>query len=618
MTMHSTPRQRPPASAAQAETAALAAIALCVALCYSNTLQTPLLMDGVHFIADNPAITDLSPHGLKELFHSYPSRFLGFLSFALNYHFTRLSLPALHLTNIALHALNSMLVYLLARTLLGSEKNPGRIPALAGALFFAAHPVQTQAVTYIYQRLAELGAFFYLAACALFLRALKTGPRAKLEYWTSVICAAAAYYSKENTYSLPFALLAGGYLTRGGNFTKDLPGLIPFALLWIPAGINLAQSETFNDIAKLGGRPDITPLNYFAAQGGVILTYLKLIVWPAGQMLLYDLRAPETLLSARALGGWTAVTLVFGALGYALRRNRPALFGLAFFAISLSIEASFIPLQDLIFEHRLYLPLAGAALIIAAVLGEIKEAVLTRTAAAAVIAALGITAFNRNAVWRDEVSLLTDNLIKAPRRAELASDLGAALIARRDFQAALEVLGAAARIAPEFSPTYANLGVALYYTGDTDGAQRSFKKALVNNPDRDRALAGLGNLFREKGDYKTALDYYGQAYRFNPKNALALVNAGQTCLLMKDTACAQRLLTAATGARPDYARGWLELGRFYYSQNNLAGSAAAYKRGLSAAPDDPRLQQEAAAVLALASRKNTPAPPAHHAQEQPK
>ncbi len=162
------------------------------------------------------------------------------------------------------------------------------------------------------------------------------------------------------------------------------------------------------------------------------------------------------------------------------------------------------------------------------------------------------------------------------------------------------MLNAAAKIAPKYTPTYANLGLALYYTGDAEGAELNFKKALANNPDKDRALVNLGNLAREKGDYAAALDYYAQASSFNPKNALAMVNAAQVRIITGDRGAALEILRRATAARPDYARGWLELGRLLYFQKEFALAANAYENGIKAEPVDFRFHQEAAAAFAQA------------------
>ena len=145
-------------------------------LVYSNTFHVPFVFDDDGSIINNPDIRDISGFIAAALgFGVFPSRVVGYLTFALNYRFGGLDVTGYHVLNLAIHLANALLVYALVRLtfrtphLAGSQLAPraGTV-ALLCALLFVVHPVQTQAVTYVVQRLTSLATFFYLLAVVLY------------------------------------------------------------------------------------------------------------------------------------------------------------------------------------------------------------------------------------------------------------------------------------------------------------------------------------------------------------------------------------------------------------------------------------------------------------------
>jgi len=137
-------------------------IAIMGLMCYSNTFNNS-------FQFDDTVITEekLTLAHLDQLWDKNTSRFVTSLTFALNYHFGKLDVQGYHIANIAIHMINGLLVFWFMLLLLHSGSGKKEIPAnrwlpTITALIFIAHPIQTQAVTYIVQRLASLAALFYL------------------------------------------------------------------------------------------------------------------------------------------------------------------------------------------------------------------------------------------------------------------------------------------------------------------------------------------------------------------------------------------------------------------------------------------------------------------------
>ena len=160
-------------------------------IAYSNTLNAPFVFDDESSITDNPVIKDLRNFtGSLEGYRFNPRRFIGYLTFAVNYHIGGLSVTGYHVFNIAVHIVNALLVYFLVLLTFrtpyfsnppvpplsgGGEggivtRHASRVTALVVALLFVAHPVQTGAVTYIVQRLTSLATMFSLLSLVIYVK----------------------------------------------------------------------------------------------------------------------------------------------------------------------------------------------------------------------------------------------------------------------------------------------------------------------------------------------------------------------------------------------------------------------------------------------------------------
>tara|TARA_Y100000780_G_scaffold54323_1_gene46561 strand:+ start:161 stop:748 length:588 start_codon:yes stop_codon:yes gene_type:complete len=143
-----------------------------ISIVYSNTLEAPFVFDDKLVIVENPIVRDLgymvNPSEAKVHkghfeYESFRHRYIGYLTFAINYWFHKLDVTGYHLVNIAIHIINGLIVYWLViltfkTPFLNSSVLGGRINEIAffASLFFACHPLQTQAVTYIWQRVTSL------------------------------------------------------------------------------------------------------------------------------------------------------------------------------------------------------------------------------------------------------------------------------------------------------------------------------------------------------------------------------------------------------------------------------------------------------------------------------
>lgn len=488
-----------------------------VALLYGHTLSVPMYLDDHGALLGNYRLRDL-PATFLQLFSQ---RGLTNLTFALNFYFTGWALAPLHLTNIALHALCGLLVWLLLRQLL-----PGRWLPLCGALLFVAHPLQTQAVTYLVQRSAVLAGCFFVATLLCHRQArnaLAAGAaRRSIPYlkWqvAAVICGAAAVLAKENTAILPLLLLVHDLLfplppQRDGRqfFADYLPFCVVPLLLGVPMFLALLGNGHLPRMnSPLVAMAHNDSLHYLVTQFSVLWIYLRLLVLPYRQALEYDYPIAAELLTWQSAAAFLGL-VALGILVWRLRRRRPLLaFGAVWFFLALAVESSVIPLDPL-FEHRLYLPMFGFILIL-------LDGVPTLFGERRAWAVLGITlliwmplTWRRNALWNDTLHFNEQNLGVAPQseRVHLAlifdyRDAGRTADAERYARALL-------RLNPQSVMAYQEL--ALLHEANGEVAQAL---AVVEE--------GLGRVPGDPGLYRTGSLISMRAQQ--PQAAMAFLQRG--------------------------------------------------------------------------------------------
>ena len=295
--------------------------------------------------------------GLDRPLDKAPTRFLVFFSFAINYKIGGASPFGYHVVNLIIHLLNGILVFGIAlllstphelqgKTLPPAQKN---LIAFASAIIFVCHPVQTQAVTYIVQRMTSMASFFYLATILLYLHFRISKVRAF--YLLGLFTALLSMLSKEIAFTLPVTLLLCEILFFNQN-AKSIPSLVkrllPFVLvsLLIPGMYFLNHEQLVRHGGQMGlvptGAKNLSRSMYFITQLDVIRTYLRLLVFPIRQTFDYDFPLSTGFFSPATFGSFMLLVAIL-ATGYRLIRKQPlAVFGILFFFLTLSIESTII------------------------------------------------------------------------------------------------------------------------------------------------------------------------------------------------------------------------------------------------------------------------------------
>lgn len=519
-------------------------------LVYANTFHVPFVLDDKSAIVENHFIKSLSGF-FDNGWHYNPRRFIGYLTFALNYRFGGLDVTGYHAVNLAIHLVTSMLVYwftlLAMRTPLLKNSRlsiSASQLALAAALLFVSHPVQTQAVTYISQRFASLATMFYLMTMTFYLRArLHQEDARRPLHWKAVCLFFLALFTllcamttKEIAFTLPTMLILSELCFFDGNIRKKLFSLAPFIIpiIIIPLTIintRVTLGKLLADMdLKLNVASELSRGDYLLTQFSVIATYIRLLILPVNQNLDYaypvfhSLFAPRVFLSFLLIAGLCTAALFL--LARVRRGADPGLrlvsFGIGWFFVTLSVESSVIPIVDVIFEHRLYLPSIGAFLAISAGLALVVRNSRS-TAMAAVIIALVLSAatWRRNLVWGDEVSLWRDTVQKSPGKDRPHNNLGEALRKKGRLDEAMQEVELAVRLNPRSAEARSNLGAAWLEKGERQKAQEHFLEAEKLNPNLFAPHYNLGIIFNNSGQPDRAIQQFMQALKINPDVAEA-------------------------------------------------------------------------------------------------
>lgn len=519
---------------------------------YSNTLNVPFQFDDVPNIVENPVIKNLDHYlapSKAQIYKGsteYPmliKRYIGSLTFALNYKINGLDVTGYHVVNLVIHLITALLLYWFVRLIFRSLSSTGNrdnhlfnnypsTTAFFASLLFVTHPIQTQAVTYIIQRFTSLAAMFYLFAIIMYIKArlpfndssnqgqgVKIGIKVPLYYLISLLAAVLAMKTKEIAFTLPAMIVLYEFLFFRGKTKHRVLYLAPFVvtMLIIPATMmSLGKAsgdiaEGVNVVTRL--QTDMPRLDYLFTEFRVIMTYIRLIFFPVGQNLDYDYPLYHSISDPEVFLSFASLLFIACAAIYCFYRYRKTLpvtkvvfFGTAWFFATLSVESSVIPIVDVIFEHRMYLPSLGLFLVIGLLLAMVIEKCRQKKAEVVVflsviIASLVFTGIthSRNNVWNNKVVFWQDVVNKSPNKARGYNYLGLAHYEEGNLEQAIKHYEKCVSLAPSYANAYSNLGIAYYDKGLIDEAITAFRAAIKADPSHADAHYNLGIAYGTKG-----------------------------------------------------------------------------------------------------------------------
>lgn len=524
---------------------ALIVISAAVFISYSNSFNNSFQFDDVHFIQQNSLIKSFDSFKDLSFWFDFGNRAPAQFLLAINYAAGEYSVKGYHILNTLIHLLASIAVYFFAGMILSSRsvkneyilKNSGAV-RLFSALIFSVHPIQTESVTYIVQRMESGAALFYFAALIFYLMFRKENEPGKSIVFGSVFLAVSvlACLTKQTSYTLPLSvLLLEIYFVRdkNGRMNKVLVGVISFTLL-LMALVGLA-----GDILPGDQMSEISRSGYLFTQFKVIPNYFRLLILPYGQNIDHDITPAGSLSEFGVLAGLMFIILMSAAAYFLYRKGHLILsFSIAWVFAVISLRSSILPISDLMTERRLYAASFGAGLFIPSALFYLKDKFRSSVKKNTVIAALAVitvilssATVCRNKIWSNELTLWKDSVEKSPHK---------------------------------FRPNY-NTAEAYKQSGDPDNALKYYFEAYKINSHSYGLCNNIANIFSGKKMWNEAESFY----------------------------------TKALALKPDYTKAILNLGHLYYMTARYDLAAGNYRKVLFYEPDNLQAKNNLTAILSM-------------------
>jgi protein O-mannosyl-transferase len=617
-------------------------LAISIMAVYYRARHAPFIFDDEITITKNSSIRTIWPL-ISSVEHPGPlnppsdlptsGRPLVNLTFALNYYVGKLNPVGYHVVNTALHFLNALLVWAIVwRTLrLPYFKErfeaSARWLAMAVALLWALHPLQTEAVVYVTQRTELMMAFFYLATfycslrywsqCSVLLEAGRTGTPSDENLnershttWLilAVVACSAGMVSKEVMVSAPLMVLLFERTFITGSLKEALrrswPLYVGLAATWILLlVVNLGAPRGDSAGFSLG----VSAYHWWLTQAKVLLIYLKLVIWPSPLLLHYVLPYLTTLAEA-----WiyvVPVLLMVAAVCVTLLRNRPLGF-LGTFMFAILSPTLIIPVvTEIAAERRMYLPLL--ALVILFVLGGYTLAQrvqkqwagfrYARPVAAAMTISLaiafGLFSDKRLSAYDDEMQLWREVLQHQPNNYMAHNNLGRLLLHSGQIPDAINHLRVAVAQNPDHYPAFNNLGVALDHSGRYTEAIEALNEALRIDPAYTNALLNLANTLQQLGRLPQAREKLERALQLRPDDAETQNNMGVLLASSNQVPQAIEHLRLATRLDPEYAKAHVNLGKILSSSGEDEEAIRELKQAILLQPSRADLHNDLGVLL---------------------
>lgn len=599
---------------------------------YSNSFNCSFNFDDLNNFGENKKLPELGD--FKAWWHYSHTRLIGLYSFALNIQFNHFDVWGYHFVNLLIHLVNAVLIWWLTILIFSTPvienyrlaKYKNEI-AFITALLFVSHPLATQSVTYIVQRLASMVSMFYFLSIALYLRARLIDKSSGVKLALFVCCflsALLAMLTKENAFTLPFAILLVEIFFL--NSKKLIITLKDYRQLLIVIGIVgfillLSVNYSFKVFKPIlpneAHAYELTSFSYLFTQFSVIVKYIQLLIIPVNQIVDYDFKISNSFFEIRTFGCFLFLVLLISLAFYLFKRNRIVSFGIFWFLLTLSIESSIIPINDVIFEHRTYLPSFGFCLILCSCIYLFFRENYKFFTFALLMILIGMNSFltyNRNKVWKDDLTLWSDNVEKTPHKARPIHNLGVVLLKQGKWDKAQVSFSKAIEINPDYAQAYLNRGLAFMYLKENDKALKDFNKAIelkpndaqaffnkatlyMNNKMQDQAIAEFskaielmpsyteayvnrGNLLRDQSRIEEALKDYQRAIELKPNLPIIYFNRGSLFMNQKKYDQARVDFNKAISLKPDYNKAYYNLGVIFYNEKNYHEAIRNYSKAI--------------------------------------
>lgn len=575
---------------------AILALPLLTFLTYIPALRNGFIWDDDDHLTKNPAITH--PEGLQKIWtvldvsRYYP---LTLTNFWLQRRLWGLNPQPYHAVNIALHAANAILIFLLLRRL--------KIRAAwAAAALWAVHPVNVESVAWITELKNTQSGLFFFSSLLLFLRFESDE---KLGWFAlSLVSFAAALASKPSTVVLPLVLLLLAWWQRSQFRKIDVLRAAPFFVLSAAMSL-LTIVEQRGHIERSPHEWSLTLTERIIVASKALWFYASKLIWPVNLSFIYErwVINIDSIVSLIPLFGLLAI----GVCLWRYRKHpwvQAATLGTGYYVIALLPVLGFFDIfffrYSFVGDHFQYLASLGIVALLAAGFTTLVQARGTRCAAMLIsIGGLSVLSWHHTKVFRDDKTLWLDTIKKNPRTSLAYCNYGVILNGEKRYQESEQYFRKALELKPGFIEAQSNLGVALTGLGRFEEAEQALQEALRIQPNYSKAFYGLGQLYYQTKRPVESEEHFQRAILAEPMFAEAYYDLGTLLLEQGRSDEATKLYRFALSLRPNFAIVSSNLAKILSEQGQFDEALQLYERAVN---DDPKTA-ELHYNLALAYRR---------------
>jgi len=547
--------------------------------------------DDPMLIVENRAVRSLSPAAVADMFTPKPGQTfqpLRVLSYAVDYQlWGGYSARGIHLVNVLLHTLASLLLYGAIWSFL--EADPGRRQAggwLCAGLFLA-HPVNVESVAWCASRKYGLLAVFCFASLWLFICGVRKSSNLPLLI-SSFVCFVLALLSSPFAIVLPPILMLILYTREPG--LSPLPILTKYRAAWIPyvvAFLLAVPALAFLLVRSSDGGISTdyhtgSPMHTFLSMMRVFTDYLRNLAAPFWLNNRYPNRVNTNFTNWKISFSMLVIFGAFAASVWSTQRgNKHVLLCVGWFAICLGPVSNLIAISTLMADRYLYIASVGIFLGITLLCVRFLRTPQLWAVAAILVCGYACGAHQRTKVWRTSETLWADSLAKDRVNDIALNNMGTALKAQERHAESLIWYEKCLKLNPEYIDAYANLGAAYLQQGLYKQAIKPLLEAIKRKEDHDLAWYNLGVCFADQGKTDQALEAYGTAVKLQPENVKYLTNLGATLFSAKRFDAAATHYKAALRVEPGLPEAAANLANVYLMRRAPAKARLYYNMALA-------------------------------------
>lgn len=605
-------------------TIALGIILLVTVFSYWPAVTGDFLLwdDDVH-VEQNLAIQSLDAEHLQAMFTGKINKLyipLTSLSFAIEYHFFKLNPFVFHLTNLALHLVNSLFVFFIAGAL-----GLSGVAAFFSCVFFALHPVHVESVAWITERKDVLYAFFYLAAVLNHIRYVKKGSKSTSRLIVTTLLGVVSLLAKPMALSLPLILWLIDWFIGGKIKKQSIIEKIPLCIL-----IALIGWLSYAPHARV---PIDSIKEAVLIWSWCFTFYVKQFFFPLFLVPLYRVPEPVTIAHIEYLFSLIAAILIIVSV-VVFRKRRWLVFSFLFYFFSIFFLLRLdISDTNMVADRFMYLPGLGFCFALGLLCEQFSNNVLRRRPAQVIFAVLLISILSSRTagqawIWNNSIALWEHQLNFYPQEHIALNNLATVLRDKPEYQAAekeyrkileLRKQGLAIKMTedviknismvenvknmykeaigvdPRFVDAHYNLGKFYGDMGMIKEAIQYYKEAINIDPTYKDAYFAWGDLFRSLGDVKMAIFAYTENINLHKDNEdmyLNVIDAYNEALMEEPNSALYKMARQETIKRfeeliqkkGNNATSYFNLGLLYFEKGEYDRAISAYKMALDINP----------------------------------